>query len=86
MNMTIVGAQAGFTDGKLTLQYFSVIFDAGEFPDRINGSMQITPDDGVTIASTPAEVEKAAIAKALALIEVPEVAPTTTTTTTTTHE
>lgn len=82
MNMTVTGAQAGFVDGKLVLQYFSVVFDAGEFPDRINGSMQITPEDGVTITSTPAEVEEAAIAKAVALIKVPEVAPTTTTTTT----
>lgn len=83
MNMTVTGAQAGFVDGKLVLQYFSVIFDAGEFPDRINGSMQITPEDGVTITSTPDEVEAAAIAKAIALIKVAK--ETTTTTTTTTH-
>lgn len=83
MNMTVTGAQAGFVDGKLVLQYFSVVFDAGEFPDRINGSMQITPEDGVTITSTPDEVEAAAIAKAIALIKVAKETTTTTTTTTT---
>lgn len=83
MNMTVIGANAGFVEGKLALQYFSVVFDAGEFPDRINGSLQVTPDDGVTITSTSEDVETAAIIKIKRLIESEqEVVPTTTTTTT----
>ena len=85
MNMTVIGANATFVDGKLTLQYFNVVFNAGEFPDQINGSLQVTPDDGVTITSSSEEVEAAAIKKIKKLIESePEVAPTATTTTTTT--
>lgn len=72
MNMTVTGAQAGFVDGKLTLQYFNVIFDAGEFPDRINGSLQVKPEDGVSITSTSEEVEAAAVKKAVALLEEPQ--------------
>ena len=69
MNMTVTGAQAGFVDGKLALQYFSVVFDAGEFPCNINGSLQIKPEDGVSIASTSEEVKAVAIKKAVALLQ-----------------
>lgn len=72
MNMTVTGAQAGFVDGKLALQYFSVVFDAGEFPDRINGSLQVKPEDGVSIASTSEEVRAAAVKKAVALLQEPQ--------------
>ena len=77
--MTVTGAQAGFVDGKLVLQYFSVVFDAGEFPDHINGSLQVKPEDGVSIASTSEEVKAAAAKKAVALLQEPleEAAKTT---------
>lgn len=71
MKINVNNAQVNFVNGKLTLQYFSVSFSAGDFPNNINGNLQITPDDGVTIASSEEEVATAAKAKILALVNEP---------------
>lgn len=63
MNITVNGAQVIFVDGKLTLSYFNVSFSAGKFPNSLNGQLQITPDQGVTMASSQEDV--ATIAKKL---------------------
>ena len=62
MNISVQGAQVNFVDGKLALGYFNVTFNAGTFPNSLNGNLQITPDENVTLDSTQEEV--AAIAKA----------------------
>lgn len=59
----VTDVQAGFVDGKLQVKYFNVSISAGVFPDSLNGSIQVTPKDGVTIASTPEEIENIAKAK-----------------------
>lgn len=68
MNITVGDANVGFTTGKLALKYFTVSFDAGTYPDRLNGAVQVTPDDGLTIMSTEDEVAHAAKLKIQALI------------------
>lgn len=71
MKINVNNAQVNFANGKLALQYFSVSFSAGDFPNNINGNLQITSDDGVTIASSEEEVATAAKAKILALVNEP---------------
>lgn len=61
MNISVNGAQVNFVEGKLVLAYFNVSFSAGQFPNSLSGTLQITGDQGVTIESTQAEV--AAVAK-----------------------
>lgn len=68
MNVQVGNASVSFIDGKLKLEYFNVIFDAGVYPDRLNGGVQVTPADGVTIASTEDEVKASAKAKIQALV------------------
>lgn len=68
MNITVGDANVSFTAGKLALKYFTVSFDAGTYPDRLNGVVQVTPDDGVTITSTEDEVKTSAKAKIKALV------------------
>ena len=63
MNITVNGAQVTFVDGKLILSYFNVSFSAGKFPNSLNGQLQITPDQGVTMTSSQEDV--ATIAKKL---------------------
>lgn len=65
MTIIVDGAVTKFVDGKLALGYFNVNFSAGTFPNNLNGSLQITGDQGVTIESTQAEV--AAVAKTVIL-------------------
>lgn len=74
MTIAVNGAQVVFQNGALVLAYFNVSFNAGTFPNSLNGSLQITPDQGVTIASTQEEVIAVAdgVIKSLA-----EEAPTT---------
>lgn len=59
----VTDVQAGFINGKLQVKYFNVSISAGGFPDSLNGSIQVTPKDGVTITSTPEEVENIAKTK-----------------------
>lgn len=68
MNISAGNASVSFAGGKLKLDYFNVTFDAGTYPDRLNGAVQVTPADGVTIASTEDEVKASAKAKIKALV------------------
>lgn len=68
MIMTVGDLQFNFVTGKLTLKYASVTFNAGEWPNSINGSLQVTPEDGISLTSTEYEIKAAAKAKVLALI------------------
>ncbi|QEA34772.1 hypothetical protein [Weissella soli] len=68
MNMTVGDLQFNFVSGKLTLKYASVTFNAGEWPNSINGSLQVTPDDGISLTSTEDEIKAAAKTKIQALI------------------
>lgn len=68
MNMTVGDLQFNFVSGTLTLKYASVTFNAGEWPNSINGSLQVTPDDGISLTSTEDEIKAAAKTKIQALI------------------
>ena len=73
MNMTVGDLQFGFVDGKLTLKYASVSFNAGNFPNSINGNLQVTPEDGINSTSSEDDIKAAAKKKIQALIaEAPE--------------
>ena len=72
MNMTVGDLQFSFVDGKLTLKYASVSFNAGTFPNSLNGNLQVTPEDGVSMTSSEDDIKAAAKKKIQALIaEVP---------------
>lgn len=73
MNMTVGDLQFNFVSGKLTLKYASVTFNAGEWPNSINGSLQVTPDDGISMTSTEDEIKAAAKTKIQALINADDV-------------
>ena len=68
MNMTVGDLQFSFVDGKLTLKYASVSFNAGTFPNSLNGNLQVTPEDGVSLTSTEDDIKAAAKKKIQALI------------------
>lgn len=68
MNMTVGDLQFSFVDGKLTLKYASVSFNAGTFPNSLNGNLQVTPDDGVSLTSSEDDIKAAAKKKIQALI------------------
>ncbi|MFL2050669.1 hypothetical protein [Leuconostoc mesenteroides] len=68
MNMTVGDLQFNFVDGKLTLKYASVSFNAGTFPNSLNGNLQVTLEDGVIITSTEDDIKTAAKTKIQALI------------------
>lgn len=68
MNMTVGDLQFNFVDGKLTLKYASVSFNAGTFPNSLNGNLQVTPEDGVSLTSTEDDIKAAAKKKIQALI------------------
>lgn len=68
LNVTITDAQVAFVDGKLSLKYFNASISSGTFPNSLNGSVQVTSEDGVSISSTPEEVEAAAKTKVQALV------------------
>lgn len=69
VTITINGAQSDFKNGKLELQYFTTFFQFGDYPQQFSGSLQITPDDGVTVSSTEDEVKDAALLKIQALVK-----------------
>lgn len=77
VTITVNGAQSGFKNGKLELQYFTTFFQFGDYPQQFSGSLQITPEDGVTIMSTEDEVKDAALAKIQAMVATRSDAPTT---------
>lgn len=66
--MTVGDLQFSFVDGKLTLKYASVSFNAGTFPNSLNGNLQVTPEDGVSMTSSEDDIEAAAKKKIQALI------------------
>ncbi|KQB81410.1 hypothetical protein [Leuconostoc lactis] len=68
MNMTVGDLQFSFVDGKLTLKCASVSFNAGTFPNSLNGNLQVTPEDGVSMTSTEDDIKAAAKKKIQALI------------------
>lgn len=68
MNITVGKSQTGFVDGKQTLDYTSVSFNAGTFPNSLNGNLQVTPEDGVSLTSTEDDIKAAAKTKIQALI------------------
>lgn len=68
MNMTVGDLQFSFVDGKLTLKYASVSFNAGTFPNSLNGNLQVTPEDGVSMTSSEDDIKAAAKKKIQALI------------------
>jgi len=82
MNISVNNAQVSFVEGKLALGYFNVSFNAGQFPNSLNGSLQIIPSDGVSIQSTPDEVIAVAKIKIQDLVADQPQSTTTTTTTT----
>ena len=70
--MTVGDLQFSFVDGKLTLKYASVSFNAGTFPNSLNGNLQVTPEDGISLTSSENDIKAAAKKKIQALIaEVP---------------
>ncbi len=70
--MTVGDLQFSFVDGKLTLKYASISFNAGTFPNSLNGNLQVTPEDGVSMTSSENDIKAAAKKKIQALIaEVP---------------
>ncbi|MCT0026088.1 hypothetical protein [Weissella confusa] len=72
MNMTVGDIEFNFVDGKLTLKYASVSFNAGTFPNSLNGNLQVTPEDGINSTSSEDDIKAAAKKKIQALIaEVP---------------
>jgi len=66
--MTVGDLQFSFVEGKLTLKYASVSFNDGEWPNSLNGNLQVTPEDGVSLTSTEADIKAAAKKKIQALI------------------
>lgn len=66
--MTVGDLQVSFVDGKLTLKYASVSFNAGTFPNSLNGNLQVTPEDGVSLTSSEDDIKAAAKKKIQALI------------------
>ncbi|WP_273707817.1 hypothetical protein [Leuconostoc mesenteroides] len=68
MNMTVGDLQFSFVGGKLTLKYASISFNAGTFPNSLNGNLQVTPEDGVSMTSSENDIKAAAKKKIQALI------------------
>jgi hypothetical protein len=68
MNMTVGDLQFSFVDGKLTFKYASVSFNAGTFPNSLNGNLQVTPEDGISMTSSEDDIKAAAKKKIQALI------------------
>ena len=68
MDMTVGDLQFSFVDGKLTLKYASVSFNAGTFPNSLNGNLQVTPEDGVSLTSSEDDIKAAAKKKIQALV------------------
>ena len=81
VTITVNGAQSAFKNGKLELQYFNAYFQFGNYPQQFSGSLQIMPEDGVTILSTETEVKDAALQKLQDMVkertpDTPEAQPT----------
>lgn len=85
VTITVNGAQSAFKNGKLELEYFTAFFQFGNYPQQFSGSLQLTPEDGVTILSTEDEVKDAALLKLQNMVkertpDTPEAQPDSTST------
>lgn len=67
-NITIGDVPYAFVDGTLKVQYAPVSFSYGQFPNNLNGSLQVTPDDGLSNIPTEEEIKKIALQKIQKLI------------------
>lgn len=68
LTTNVTDAQVEFIDGKLAIKYFNVSISSGVFPNSLNGNVQVTATDGVSITSTPEQVEKIAKKKVQDLV------------------
>ena len=68
INITIGDIPYAFVDGTLKVQYAPVSFSSGQFPNNLNGSLQVTPDDGLSNTPTEEEIKKIALEKIQILI------------------
>ncbi|MFT9391410.1 hypothetical protein [Leuconostoc pseudomesenteroides] len=68
MNITVNEKVTNFVDKKEVLKYVSVQFNSGQFPNSLNGNLQVTSSDGITVTATEDEIIAAAKKKIQALI------------------
>lgn len=68
MNITVNEKVTSFVDKKEVLKYASVQFNSGQFPNSLNGNLQVTSDDGITVTATEDEIIVAAKTKIKTLI------------------
>ena len=68
MNITVNEKVTNFVDKKEVLKYASVQFNSGQFPNSLNGNLQVTTDDGITVTATEDEIIAAAKTKIQTLI------------------
>lgn len=68
MNITVNEKVTNFVDKKEVLKYASVQFSSGQFPNSLNGNLQVTSDDGINVTATEDEIIAAAKKKIQALI------------------
>lgn len=80
ISITIGEIPYAFVDKVLKLQYTSVSFEAGEYPNNLRGSLQVTASDGLSDKPTEEEIKKIALAKIQKLIAPSPVAPPATST------
>lgn len=71
INITIGEIPYAFVGGVLKLQYASVSFEAGEYPNNLRGSLQVSPSDGLSDTPTEEEIKKVALVKIQKLISLP---------------
>jgi len=67
-NITIGDIPYAFVDGTLKVRYASVSFNSGQFPNNLNGNVQVTPDDGLSNTPTEEEIKKITLQKIQKLI------------------
>ncbi|EEJ42704.1 hypothetical protein [Leuconostoc mesenteroides] len=68
MNITVNEKVTNFVDKKEVLKYASVQFNSGQFPNSLNGNLQVTSSDGITVTATEDEIIAAAKKRIQALI------------------
>jgi len=67
-NITVGDIPYAFVNGTLKVKYASVSFNFGQFPNNLNGSLQVTSDDGLSNTPTEEEIKKIALQKIQKLI------------------
>lgn len=71
MNITVNEKVTNFVDKEEVLKYASVRFSSGQFPNSLDGNLQVTSADGIGITATEDEIIAAAKNKIQALIAEP---------------